>query len=95
MHMHTIRSSMQTRPPSVLCTAEFLQGLRDVATAEGAVLCFDEVMTGFRIAKGCAQVRFFSGKGLGPGVVWRAGTAARASHSSSSASRSLAGTKCN
>lgn len=23
---------------------------------EGAVLCFDEVMTGFRIAKGCAQV---------------------------------------
>merc|ERR1719217_840476 len=34
---------------------EFLQGLREVCTAEGAVLCFDEVMTGFRIAKGCAQ----------------------------------------
>ena len=33
----------------------FLQGLRDLCTAEGAVLCFDEVMTGFRIAKGCAQ----------------------------------------
>lgn len=27
------------------------------APQEGAVLCFDEVMTGFRIAKGCAQVR--------------------------------------
>lgn len=25
---------------------------------EGAVLCFDEVMTGFRIAKGCAQEHF-------------------------------------
>jgi len=33
------------------------QGLRDMCTAEGAVLCFDEVMTGFRIARGCAQVR--------------------------------------
>jgi hypothetical protein len=33
-----------------------LQGLRDMCTAEGAVLCFDEVMTGFRIARGCAQV---------------------------------------
>ncbi|KAL6764306.1 glutamate-1-semialdehyde 2,1-aminomutase, chloroplastic [Haematococcus lacustris] len=36
----------------------FLQGLRDIATQEGAVLCFDEVMTGFRIAKGCAQEYF-------------------------------------
>lgn len=27
-----------------------------MCTAEGAVLCFDEVMTGFRIARGCAQV---------------------------------------
>ena len=34
---------------------EFLQGLREVTKAEGALLCFDEVMTGFRIAKGCAQ----------------------------------------
>jgi hypothetical protein len=32
-------------------TKEFLQGLREITTAEGAVLCFDEVMTGFRIAK--------------------------------------------
>jgi len=28
------------------------------AVQEGAVLCFDEVMTGFRIAKGCAQEYF-------------------------------------
>jgi len=33
----------------------FLQGLRDITTAEGALLCFDEVMTGFRISYGCAQ----------------------------------------
>ncbi|KAL4853981.1 Glutamate-1-semialdehyde 2 [Chlorella vulgaris] len=39
-------------------TKEFLQGLRDLCTQEGAVLVFDEVMTGFRIAKGCAQEHF-------------------------------------
>ena len=33
----------------------FLQGLRDITKAEGALLCFDEVMTGFRISYGCAQ----------------------------------------
>ncbi len=33
-----------------------LQGLRDITKEDGALLCFDEVMTGFRIAKGCAQV---------------------------------------
>lgn len=33
----------------------FLQGLRDVCTAEGAVLIFDEVMCGFRVAPGGAQ----------------------------------------
>jgi len=33
----------------------FLQGLRDITKKEGALLCFDEVMTGFRISKGCAQ----------------------------------------
>ena len=34
-----------------------VQGLREITREEGALLCFDEVMTGFRIAKGCAQVR--------------------------------------
>merc|ERR1719482_1552351 len=36
----------------------FLQGLRDLCTAEGAVLTFDEVMTGFRISYGGAQKHF-------------------------------------
>jgi len=39
-------------------TKEFLQGLRDLATKHGAVLVFDEVMTGFRIAYGGAQEHF-------------------------------------
>ncbi|HYG74909.1 MAG TPA: glutamate-1-semialdehyde 2,1-aminomutase [Planctomycetota bacterium] len=33
----------------------FLQGLRDAASDSGAVLIFDEVMTGFRLAPGGAQ----------------------------------------
>ena len=39
-------------------TQAFLEGLRDVTASEGALLCFDEVMTGFRIARGCAQEHF-------------------------------------
>jgi len=37
---------------------EFLEGLREITKEDGALLCFDEVMTGFRIAKGCAQEYF-------------------------------------
>lgn len=33
----------------------FLESLRDICTREGAVLIFDEVMTGFRLARGGAQ----------------------------------------
>jgi glutamate-1-semialdehyde 2,1-aminomutase len=36
----------------------FLQALREVCTESGAILIFDEVMTGFRVAKGGAQERF-------------------------------------
>lgn len=36
----------------------FLQGLRDITSAHSAVLIFDEVMTGFRVAYGGAQARF-------------------------------------
>ena len=36
----------------------FLEGLRDLCTKKGAVLIFDEVMTGFRLAPGGAQERF-------------------------------------
>ncbi|MBF0281720.1 MAG: glutamate-1-semialdehyde 2,1-aminomutase [Zetaproteobacteria bacterium] len=36
----------------------FLQALRDLCDAEGALLIFDEVMCGFRVAAGGAQARF-------------------------------------
>ena len=36
----------------------FLQGLRELCDANGILLIFDEVMTGFRLAKGGAQERF-------------------------------------
>jgi len=36
----------------------FLAGLREICDAHGALLVFDEVMTGFRVAWGGAQVRF-------------------------------------
>ncbi|MGG1555523.1 glutamate-1-semialdehyde 2,1-aminomutase [Paenibacillus ferrarius] len=36
----------------------FLEGLREVTTRYGALLIFDEVMTGFRVHKNCAQGRF-------------------------------------
>lgn len=36
----------------------FLQGLRDLCTEYGAVLIFDEVITGFRMSPGGAQQRF-------------------------------------
>ena len=41
----------------VLPKPGFLHGLRDAATAEGAVLIFDEVMTGFRVDRGGVQTR--------------------------------------
>ncbi len=36
----------------------FLQGLRNLCDQHGAVLIFDEVMTGFRVARGGAQERY-------------------------------------
>ena len=36
----------------------FLQGLRELCSANGTLLIFDEVMTGFRLAKGGAQELF-------------------------------------
>ena len=36
----------------------FLEGLRELCTAHGTVLIFDEVITGFRVARGGAQERF-------------------------------------
>lgn len=42
----------------VLPAEGFLQGLRKICDEEGIVLILDEVMTGFRLAKGGAQERF-------------------------------------
>lgn len=42
----------------VLPEEGFLQGLRKICDQEGIVFIFDEVMTGFRLAKGGAQERF-------------------------------------
>ncbi|MCP5143629.1 MAG: glutamate-1-semialdehyde 2,1-aminomutase [Gammaproteobacteria bacterium] len=46
-----VAGNMNCVPP----VAGFLQGLRQVCTEYGAVLIFDEVMTGFRVAAGGAQ----------------------------------------
>ena len=42
----------------VLPEKGFLEGLREIATKNGALLIFDEVITGFRLAKGGAQEYF-------------------------------------
>ncbi|MBL8301415.1 MAG: glutamate-1-semialdehyde 2,1-aminomutase, partial [Ideonella sp.] len=39
----------------VRASLPFMQGLRELCTAHGALLVFDEVMTGFRVALGSAQ----------------------------------------
>ena len=46
-----VAGNMGVVPP----LAGFLQGLRDVTSRHGALLIFDEVMTGFRVALGGAQ----------------------------------------
>jgi glutamate-1-semialdehyde 2,1-aminomutase len=43
----------------------FLEGLRDLCTRHGAVLIFDEVMCGFRVARGGAAARY----GITPDLV--------------------------
>lgn len=42
----------------VLPTAEFLPQLRELTTQSGSVLIFDEVMTGFRLARGGVQALY-------------------------------------
>jgi glutamate-1-semialdehyde 2,1-aminomutase len=42
----------------VLPIVGYLEGLRKICTREGALLIFDEVMTGFRVGPQCAQGRF-------------------------------------
>jgi len=49
-----VAGNMGCIPPS----AGFLEGLRNLCDANGSLLIFDEVMTGFRLAKGGAQELF-------------------------------------
>ena len=49
-----VSGNMGVVPP----TKEFLQGLRTITKEYGALLIFDEVITGFRLAKGGAQEYF-------------------------------------
>ncbi len=46
-----VAGNMGTVPPA----EGFLEGLRDICTQEGAILIFDEVMSGFRVSYGGAQ----------------------------------------
>lgn len=52
--LEPIAGNMGCVPPA----PGFLEGLRELCTAEGVVLIVDEVMTGFRVAYGGAQERF-------------------------------------
>jgi glutamate-1-semialdehyde 2,1-aminomutase len=49
-----VAGNMGCVPP----TPGFLEGLRDLCTRNGALLIFDEVMSGFRVARGGAQERY-------------------------------------
>ncbi len=49
--VEAVAGNMNCIPP----VAGFLEGLREVCDEYGAVLIFDEVMTGFRVARGGAQ----------------------------------------
>lgn len=52
--LEPVAGNMGCIPP----TPGYLQGLRDLCDAHGTLLIFDEVMTGFRLARGGAQERF-------------------------------------
>ena len=52
--LEPVAGNMGVVPPA----PGFLEGLRELCDAEGIVLIFDEVMTGFRVARGGAQTRF-------------------------------------
>lgn len=71
--LDAVRRALEARPRDIACIivepvaanmgvvppeAGFLQGLRDLCDTFGALLVFDEVITGFRLAPGGAQERF-------------------------------------
>jgi len=70
--LSALRTTFDTGPPIAAVIVEpiagnmgcvppapgYLEGVRDVTRAHGALLIFDEVMTGFRVAYGGAQERY-------------------------------------
>ncbi len=71
--LNAVEAAFQNHPDQVAClmvepvagnmgcippAAGFLEGLREMCTRYGALLIFDEVMTGFRLAYGGAQERY-------------------------------------
>lgn len=71
-NLESVRSLFAANPGAISCVivepvagnmgcilpeAGFLEGLREICSQEGALLIFDEVMTGFRLALGGAQER--------------------------------------
>ena len=52
--LEPVAGNMGVVPPA----EGFLEGLRELCTDQGIVLIFDEVMTGFRVARGGAQARY-------------------------------------
>ncbi len=52
--LEPVAGNMGVIPPA----EGFLEGLRALCDAEGIVLIFDEVMTGFRVHRGCAQALY-------------------------------------
>src|ERR671917_94724 len=74
--LEPVAGNMGCVPPA----GGYLQGLREITAEYGAVLIFDEVMSGFRLARGGAQERYgvtpdltCLGKIIGGGVAGRAG----------------------
>jgi glutamate-1-semialdehyde 2,1-aminomutase len=71
--LESVRALFEAEPESIACVIVepvagnmgcvaprdgFLEGLREITAEYGAVLIFDEVMTGFRVARGGAQERY-------------------------------------
>ncbi|MFW6094672.1 MAG: glutamate-1-semialdehyde 2,1-aminomutase [Pseudomonadota bacterium] len=52
--LEPVAGNMGCIPPE----AGFLEGVRELTSKHGSVLVFDEVMTGFRVARGGAQARY-------------------------------------
>lgn len=72
-HAEAVASAFETYPDQIACVIVepvagnmgcipplpgFLESLREITAANGALLIFDEVMTGFRVARGGAQALY-------------------------------------